>query len=422
MPIVYAGHSGASFNDLTPRLGLAYDLFGNGKTAVKVTLGKYNEASSVAGVYSNLNTLNRLSTTTTRSWTDANGNFAADCDLMNPLAQDNRASGRDFCGAWGTQPFGQNVVSTNYDPATYSGWSNRPYNWDLGASVTHEIVARVSATVGYFRRLYGNFIVTDNLAVGPQDYSRYTIAVPTDTRLPSSATILTGFDVDPAKFGITNNLVAPSSSYGEQSDHWNGVDVTVDARQRNGLTVQGGFSTGRTVTDNCGVLAKVPEARFTTAWQPEEYCQLSTGFLTQLRGLGAYTIPKIDVQVSATFQSRPGGQLAANFNASNAVVAPSLGRNLAGNAANVTLNLVAPRRALRRSHQQRRFSCREDSEIRPHPHAGERRHLQPDERQRRADVQPDIRRGVVDADARAAGPVRKGQRPVRFLTVSTVGA
>ena len=62
----------------------AYDLFGNGKTAVKVTLGKYNEASSVAGVYANLNPLNRLSTTTTRSWTDANGNFTPDCDLEQP--------------------------------------------------------------------------------------------------------------------------------------------------------------------------------------------------------------------------------------------------------------------------------------------------------------------------------------------------
>ncbi len=62
----------------------------------------------------------------------------------------------------------------------------------------------------------------------------------------------------------------------------------------------------------------------------------------KFKGLGAYTIPKIDVQVSGTFQSKPGAQLAANFIVSNAVAAASLGRPLSGGAANVTVNLVEP--------------------------------------------------------------------------------
>jgi Carboxypeptidase regulatory-like domain len=351
VPIVATAQAGANFNDITPRLGLAYDVFGNGKTAVKLTLGKYMEAASVSGVYSNLNTLNRLSTTTTRSWTDANGNFTPDCNLMSPAAQDNRASGGDFCGAWGSSSFGQNVFSTSYDPATYSGWNNRPYNWDFGATLTQQLVPRVSATVGYFRRLYGNFIVTDNLAVGTADYTPFVVPVPVDPRLPTSGTSITAFDVAPSKFGQTNNLVAPASSYGTQTEHWNGVDFTIDARPHTGFTVQGGFSTGRTVTDNCDIVAKVPETLFGAtsltvanagAWLGAPYCHLSSGFLTQVRGLGAYTIPRVDVQLSATFQSRPGAQLAANFNAPNALVAPSLGRNLAGNAPNVTVNLIAP--------------------------------------------------------------------------------
>jgi hypothetical protein len=72
------------------------------------------------------------------------------------------------------------------------------------------------------------------------------------------------------------------------------------------------------------------------------YCHVAFGILTQLRGLSSYLVPKVDVQLSATFQSKPGAMLAANYAAPNSDVAPSLGRNLSGNAANVTVNLVPP--------------------------------------------------------------------------------
>ena len=61
-----------------------------------------------------------------------------------------------------------------------------------------------------------------------------------------------------------------------------------------------------------------------------------------MKALGSYTIPKIDVQLSGTFQSIKGPQVVANYNAPNAVVIPSLGRMLAGGAPNVTVNLVPP--------------------------------------------------------------------------------
>jgi hypothetical protein len=118
----------------------------------------------------------------------------------------------------------------------------------------------------------------------------------------------------------------------------------------------GGTSTGQTVADNCDVRARLPELATTatgtsafgaglntsavTTLSP--YCHVAYGILTQLRGLASYTIPKIDVQLAATFQSKPGAMLAANYAVPNAVVAPSLGRDLSGNAANVTVNLLTP--------------------------------------------------------------------------------
>ena len=72
------------------------------------------------------------------------------------------------------------------------------------------------------------------------------------------------------------------------------------------------------------------------------FCHVETAFLTQLKFLGTYAVPKADVQVSATYQSIPGPQIAAIYAAPNALVAPSLGRSLSGNAQNVNVALIEP--------------------------------------------------------------------------------
>ena len=69
---------------------------------------------------------------------------------------------------------------------------------------------------------------------------------------------------------------------------------------------------------------------------------MASGFLTQFRGLSSYQIPKVDVEIGATFQSKPGAQLAANYPVPAAVIAQSLGRPPAGNVPNVTVNLITP--------------------------------------------------------------------------------
>jgi len=338
--LVFAAQDGVTgYNDLTPRLGASYDLRGNGKTAIKFSAGKYVEAASHNAVYMGTNPLSRIPTSTTRSWTDANRNFVPDCNLLNSAQQDLRASNGDFCGAMASPTFGTDVLTNTYDPDILGGWDVRPHNWSVGASVQHELLPRLSVLAAYNRRWFTNFLVTDNLAVSPSDFSPFTATAPLDSRLPGGGgyPVAGLYDVNPQLFGQTRNLITAASKYGGQTQYWQGVDLTINARVTAGLTVQGGFSSGRTVTDSCDIRVQLPE---TNPLNP--YCRVVEALLTQAKWLGTYTLPRVDVQLSATFQSVPGAQLAANYNVPNAAVAPSLGRSLSGGAANAMVNLVTP--------------------------------------------------------------------------------
>jgi len=144
------------------------------------------------------------------------------------------------------------------------------------------------------------------------------------------------YDVVPAKFGLSNNYTTFADNYGKQTNHWDGVALAVNMRLQNGLVVQGGFDAGKTTRDTCEIRAKLPETAVVNPYCHTEQPQ------TQFKVLGSYMIPKIGVQVSSTLQSLPGPEIAANFTATNAVIAPSLGRALSGGAANVSVNLVEP--------------------------------------------------------------------------------
>jgi Carboxypeptidase regulatory-like domain len=353
-PLVFPAQSFVNWKDVTPKMGVAYDLFGTGKTALRVNLGKYLSPATAGGVYAGANPTSRIVTSVTRTWTDANGNYVPDCNLQNPGTQDLRSSGGDFCGPISNSNFGKNVFSTTYDPGLLQGWGIRPSDWNLGVSVQQQLLPRTSMEVGYFRRWFNNFNVTENLAAaGPANYNTFSITAPLDPRLPGGGgqTISGLYDVNPALFGQTNNLVTLASNFGNQYQHFDGLDVTFNVRPRQSLTFQGGVSTGRTVSDDCAIRAQLPGVATTlgtgtatagTVSATNPYCHVDSGFLTQVRGLAAYTIPRVDVLFSAAFQSVPGQPLAANYTVPNSAVVPSLGRSLAGNAPNVTVNLFAP--------------------------------------------------------------------------------
>jgi hypothetical protein len=346
-----------SYNDFSPRVGIAYDLFGTGRTAIKANVGRYLEGAGIQLNFANPNPAIRLPgtgfpRTVTRAWTDANSNFQPDCDLLVPGAQDLRGSGGDFCGALSNLRFGQNVFTNTYDDALLHGWGVRSADWNISAAVQQQLMARMSVEVSYNRRWFSGFTLNDNLLTQSADYTPFSITAPSDPRLPGGGGYpISGlYDVNPGLFGQISDFITNSKNFGAWTQYYNGMDVTLNLRTQGGLTVQGGMSTGQTVSDACEVRANLPELavnigaglQTSAISQTSPYCHVATGLLTQWRGLATYTVPRVEVQVSGVFQSKPGPALAANYAVPSSVITAALGRPPAGSVPNLTVNLIEP--------------------------------------------------------------------------------
>jgi hypothetical protein len=354
-PILFPRTDGVKgFNDLTPRMGLAYDVFGNGKTSLKASFSKYLQPANNESVFTSGNPSVSFAQSTDRSWTDANGNYVADCELTNPAANGE-------CGPWANQTFGKSTSGTVVNPKTLEGWGSRPYDWQMAVSVQQELMPRVSAEVSYNRRWWGNFYYTDNRAVGPADFDTVTITAPRNANLPNGGgTPVSFYVVKDNKFGLFDNYFTFAKDYGDVTYYWQGLDYNVNARLPNGLNIQGGASTGHGVRDTCDVQAKLPEATFGvaagTGISQVDACAVNEKWQTNLRALASYTIPKVDVLVSAIMRSiantlpqtdqnavaTNGLSLNANYDVTAAQVQAAIGRPLPGGAATQSINLVRP--------------------------------------------------------------------------------
>ncbi len=320
-----------SWRDINPRLGVSYDLFGDGRTAIKGGINRFVAGVGAAGITQDNHPVSTSVQSVTRNWTDTNGNFVPDCDLANPLLNGE-------CAQISNLNFGKNNPNaTRYDPAVLVGWGQRNYNWEASAGVQRQLGAMTSATVAYYRRWYGNVTATDNVNVTPADFDPFCVTLPADPRLPSAGSRQCGYyNVSQAKFGQVNNYVTLRSedNFGLATEVYDGFDVTMDARLPRGSRLSGGMSLGRTATDACGVVDSPQELVF---------CGVTPPFQPNIKAQGVWAVPWYGIQVAAALQNIPGAPITANYTATNAEVAPSLGRNLSsGPNGTVVVPVIQP--------------------------------------------------------------------------------
>ncbi len=285
------------FKDISPRFGVAWDVRGDGKTALRVQVGRYvnTETTSIA-------VLNHPSyaivTNVTRTWNDANNNLVPDCNLHSNAAN----------GECGVTPgvLGSNTIVRQWADDAKSGFGNRGYSWQGSVTLQHEISSNLSLQFGYYRTSNGNFRVVDNNLITQADFDEYSVTIPNNTLLGSAAgTQATGlYDIKGAAFPLFNATVTQAGNFGNHTSVYNGFDIAANTRFGQGGFLSGGVSAGQTVTDTCYVIDN-PSQRF---------CKTTLPFSRQLQFKfnGSYPLPWQGIQLSGVFQNMPGPSYGAN--------------------------------------------------------------------------------------------------------------
>jgi hypothetical protein len=276
------------WKDWSLRLGASYDLFGNGRTALKFSVGKFL-AQQALGLASSVNPL--AGQTDTRSWNDldkngtifdANGNVQL--NEIGPTRNNNFGL-----------PAGGTVIDPNLP---------RPSNWEETVSVQHELVSNVSVTAGFYHRTFYHIQYTKNTSVDPLlDYTPFTVTVPLNPNLPNGGgQVITEYNLNANRLGQVSNVLTWSD---KNSRVYNGIEVSVNGRLPHGGFVFGGITTERSAVNNCdGPAASAASATPSNA-NNFRFCNQVPPFQSLYKLAGGYTLP-YDVNASVTFQARPG--------------------------------------------------------------------------------------------------------------------
>ncbi len=336
-----------NYKDITARVGAAFDVFGNGKTAIKGGYGKYL-AGLGGGEAKSLSPSNTTVQSAPRLWIDFNGNGAPDCALTNLFG----ALGTNGeCGPLFDPNFGSTRQTQTWDPKAATGWGVREFSYQASLAVQHQLLPRLGLTVAYNRNDWRNQQAIVNTAVSASDFDKYCITAPTDARLGdvSGKQVCGLYDVKASALGrpvsdVRMRIKDVAGAKGTPSEVYNGVDFAFDYRMPNGGLIAGGMAVGRTVVDACWMndlpnAAQIGYSKPTTAGtspiltpRSEGFCNVAPawwdGVGSQAKIQIVYPLPA-GFTISGTFKNLPGIPILAE-------VPSGLAANTAGRALNGT--------------------------------------------------------------------------------------
>jgi hypothetical protein len=331
-----------AYNDITPRVGVAYDLFGTGKTALKFNYGKYLAYAANDSPYTATNPgATVVRNVINRGWTDTDNDKVVDCNLLNT------ALNGECAAATGTAlNFGQLGAATAVHPDVLSGWGTRPGDDQYTFVLQQELAPRISAEFAYTHRVWHGFFLTDDLTRQGNInsfYETYTLTAPSDSRLADGGGYPVTVYVPTAAANAVpaqRILIKESEVGAERSSTWDGYEIMLNARFRNGLTTQIGTSRGRGKVNTCEVDVRYNQVTATAINGPNPRgCDNVEPWQSTFRGLASYTVPTIDVLLSATFRSQPENDITATWQVPNSVIAATLGHLPPGATATGTTNI-----------------------------------------------------------------------------------
>ena len=356
-----------NWKDLSPRFGIAFDVFGNGRTAVKASVARYVNGVGLAALSAtdNANPEITIGATDTRAWRDLDGNGS-------PFDANGGTQLNELTASAATPTFGRNIASTTTtDPAVLNGWGARGYNWEYAVSVQHELARRMSLNSSWYRRKYGNQTVTVDQRYSFEKNSYdgpFCAGAPLDSSLPGGGgfPVCGLYDLKPSVTSLApSSVITFSSNYGGETNIYDGFDVTIQARPKPGAFLQGGIAAQRRIFDEChlvdagilSVLGATNTAAINLTEVAEVFpdgtraCHQDLSYRPDFKLAGSYALP-FDLTLSGTYQFVRGVQ---NGGGLLAVAAPSilatwaatpasattLGRGYSAGAVTKQVNLVA---------------------------------------------------------------------------------
>jgi hypothetical protein len=281
-------------HDPAPRFGLAYDLFGNGKTALKYSLNRYNASRTTGDANSGAQRYNPLARVTAPlTWTDLNKDDIAQgelgCVYLTPGCEINLAQL--------PANFGVRALTTQ-DP-------NIPRTWDLeqGVEIQHELLPRISVTASYYHGTFHDILISDNRTIGLGNWTPYQVFNPID------GTPLTIYDFALSPKPALDVFDTASNAYKQT---FNSFGFQFNARLPKGATLFGGLGLDRLLQNTCAEPDNPNLLRFCNDWDLE--ANLAPGdakhgykipYLTNGKLSGTLPLP-YGIQLSGAFQSNMG--------------------------------------------------------------------------------------------------------------------